>query len=82
MDPQAALNDLLAAMRDRDWPRVEELSEALHDWLQKDGFAPPRVEWDSLPASWKRHVATLVCHLATTEARMARRRRPRRKGSA
>lgn len=81
MDPQATLNDLLAAVRDRDWPRVEELSNALYDWLQKDGFAPPRVEWDTLPTGWQRHVATLICHLAKTEARMASVRRRRRKGS-
>lgn len=80
MDPQATLRDLLAAVDERDWDRVEELGEALMAWLQRRGFPPETIGPRSLGRGWHRAVAEFVCHLALSDARRARKRR--RKGVA
>ena len=41
MDPQANWDQLLEAYAEGDWKRVEELAEALLNWLDRNGF-PPR----------------------------------------
>jgi len=48
MDPQAAWDDLLEALGERDWDRVEDLAEGLLRWLRADGF-PPRAVTGSDP---------------------------------
>jgi hypothetical protein len=80
MDPEATLRDLLAAVADRDWQQVDELSEALLTWLQKRGFPPPTLGPPELGRGWHRAVAEFVCYLAKSQARDARKRR--RKGVA
>jgi hypothetical protein len=80
MDPQATLRELLAAVGDRDWDRVEELSEALLTWLQRRGFPPQTVGPPELGRGWHRAVAEFICYLAKSSARDARKRR--RKGVA
>ena len=81
MDPQATLRDLLAAVGDRDWDRVEELSEALLTWVQNRGFPPETMGPQSLGRGWHRAVTEFVCYLAKSQARTARKRR-RTKGGA
>jgi len=78
MDPQATLTELLQAVADRDWDRVDELSDALYEWLQNRGFPPRTLGPNNLPKGWHRAVATFICHLAKAEARTARKRRNRR----
>jgi hypothetical protein len=80
MDPQATLRDLLAAVADRDWDQVDELSEALLTWLQKGGFPPQTLGPPELGRGWHRPVAEFVCYLAKSQARDAHKRR--RKGVA
>lgn len=79
MDPQATLTDLLQAVADRDWDRVDELAEALLAWIGKGGFPPRTIGPETLPRSWHVTVAEFLCDLAKSKARLARKRRPRRK---
>lgn len=80
MDPQAALRDLLAAVNDRNWDGVDELSEALLSWLQRRGFPPQTVGPAELGRGWHRAIAEFICYLAQSRARDARKRR--KKGAA
>ena len=80
MDPEATLRDLLAAVDDRDWDLVDELSEALLTWLQKRGFPPQTLGPPELGRGWHRAIAEFTCYLAQSRARDARKRR--RKGVA
>lgn len=50
MDPQTAWEDLLEALGERDWDRVEDLAEGLLHWLQADGFPPRAVTGSDLGA--------------------------------
>lgn len=46
MDPNVTLKLLSEALQSGDKARVEELTEALAQWLHKGGFEP---EWDQYP---------------------------------
>lgn len=78
MDPQATLNELLAAVESREWDRVDELSEALLEWMQRGGFPPQTLGSQKLGKQWHRAVATFVCHAAASKSRDAAKRRRRR----
>ena len=54
MDPQAAWDDLLEALGERDWDRVEELAEGLLRWLRAGGFPPRAVTGNDLGSDWDR----------------------------
>lgn len=77
MDPDAALAELLTAVADRDWDRIDELADGLLQWLQRRGFPPLTVGPKSLGKEWHRAVATFVCHVAKSKVRDARRRSER-----
>ena len=77
MDPQVSLHELLAAVDAHDWERAEKLSTELLNWMQRRGFPPTTVGPLTLGKGWHRAVATFICHLATSEARRARKRRRR-----
>ena len=78
MDPQATLSELLQAVDDRDWDRVDELAEALLHWLERRGFPPLTLGAKSLGHDWHRAIATFVCRLAQSQVRAARQ--PNRPG--
>jgi len=80
MDPQANLQDLLAAVEERDWDRVDQLSETLLSWVQKRGFPPTTVGPPSLGRGWHRAVTEFVCYLAQSRARDSRKHRRHRGG--
>ena len=73
MDPQATLEQLLDAVADRDWDRVDELSDALLGWLKRGGFPPRTLGLESLGPDWHREIATFVSNLAKAEARKGRK---------
>lgn len=45
MDPQAAWDEILTAIVQRDWDRAFETSEALLSWMKNGGF-PPQTSGD------------------------------------
>lgn len=69
MDPQTAWEDLLEALGERDWDRVEDLAEGLLHWLQADGFPPRAVTGSDLGAEWDREIALAGCRIALAQAR-------------
>jgi hypothetical protein len=80
MDPQAAMNELLEAVGERDWDRVEKLADGLLQWLKNQGFPPQTIGGESLGRNWHRTIAEFVCYMAQAKVREARKRRERRQG--
>jgi hypothetical protein len=80
VDPQATWNELHDAVADRDWERVEELADALLEWIGKGGFPPKTSAHPRLTQSWHKDVTHCVCHLALASLKKARTRAKRRKG--
>jgi len=78
MDPDAALDELFAAIVGHDWNQVNELSEALLTWLQKGGFPPQTLGPKELGRGWHRAMAEFTCYLAKSRVRDSRRRRKKR----
>lgn len=81
MDPNVTLLELLAALQERHWDRVEELAASLLDWMQRRGFPPVTVGPESLGRQWHRAVATFICHAAQSKVNDARKRRQRKRGA-
>jgi hypothetical protein len=79
MDPNATLRDLLEALKDRDWDRVQELSQSLLSWMGNGGFPPITMGPKELGNQWHRTFATFVCHAAQGKVRAAHRRRERKR---
>jgi len=69
MDPQTAWDDLLEALGQRDWDRVDELADGLLHWLQSDGFPPRAVTGSDLGPDWDRELALAGCRFALAQAR-------------
>jgi len=69
MDPQVTWDDLLSAYADGDWNHVEELAEALLDWLQRGGFPPRAVTGSHMGQDWDRVIALAGCRFAVRQAR-------------
>ncbi len=81
MDPDTALAELLDALGQRNWNRVEECSSGLLDWMERSGFPPVTVGPKSLGVEWHRTVATFVCHAAQSKVNDVRKRRQRKEGA-
>jgi len=77
MDPQATLRDLLEALEERDFDRIDELADALLHWMEHRGFPPQTLGSESLGRQWHRSVATFVCYAAKSKVRKVRKRRKR-----
>jgi hypothetical protein len=69
MDPQTAWDDLLGALGEGDWDRVDELAEGLLHWLQAGGFPPRAVTGSDLGADWDREIVLAGCRFAQSQAR-------------
>jgi len=70
MDPQAALQNLIAAIKDGDQKGQEEHAQALSTWIANDGFMPV-VDRDALGAFLSqilRYPATSMCRECEKEA--------------
>ncbi|MBC7820048.1 MAG: hypothetical protein IAG10_24460 [Planctomycetaceae bacterium] len=81
MDPDTALAELLDALGQRDWNRVEECSSGLLDWMERSGFPPVTIGPKTLGVQWHRTVATFVCHAAQSKVNDARKRRQRKESA-
>lgn len=78
MDAEATLRDLLAALEDHDWDRIDELTEALLQWMERGGFPPQTLGSPKLGKQWHRTIATFICHAAASKSRDAAKRRRRK----
>jgi hypothetical protein len=68
MDPQVAWTNLLIAWVSRDWEDVLELSEALLNWLDKDGFPPEFSYPQELGSEINRIVVRATCEFVHQRA--------------
>lgn len=68
MDPQVAWSNLLTAWISRDWEEVLELSEALLNWLNKDGFPPEFSYPQELGSEINRIVVRATCDFVRQRA--------------
>lgn len=68
MDPQVAWSNLLIAWVSRDWEEVLELSDALLNWLNKDGFPPEFSYPQELGAELNLVVVRATCDFAQQRA--------------
>jgi hypothetical protein len=69
MDPQPTWDDLLAAYADGDWEGVDELAEALSNWLDRGGFPPRATTGSDLGQDWDVAIARAACQFARSRAR-------------
>lgn len=61
MDPQAAWDQLFAAVADGDWDLTEELATGLLAWLGRGGFPPTIVQQTHRDDEWNRVLARAGC---------------------
>lgn len=60
MDPQAAWNEMLDAISERNLEEAELRAEALLDWMDRGGFVPQTLT-RVLPDEWDRLVCRYLC---------------------
>lgn len=78
MDPQTAWDELLQASLDRDWDRMEELADALLNWLGMHSAPPLTVGDRQLGVQCHGAVAQFVCYMVQSKVRDSRRRSAQR----
>ena len=64
MDPQATWDQLLSALAEGDWDQIEELANALLDWLSRDGFPPIAIGTPNLGPEFERAICRAGCEFA------------------
>ena len=77
MDPQAAWNEMLEAILQRDWEQALERAEGLLEWMRKGG-APPQTTAVIMRHQWNRTMAEFGCLMALQLVKKAQRRKERR----
>ncbi len=60
MDPQAAWNEMLEAIDQRDWEQAAEPAEALLEWMRKGGV-PPQTSGVTMRHQWNQATAEFGC---------------------
>lgn len=68
MDPQATWEQLLDAYAEGDSQRVEELADALLEWLKRGGFPPKATTGADLGPAWDGAIAAAACEFALVQA--------------
>ena len=79
MDPQQTWNDLLDAMKRKDWNEAKELADYLHEWIRNKGFPPVTIGDESLGKEWHRTIASFVCLAVANKVDDLQKRREQRK---
>lgn len=78
MDPNETWNNLLEALKQKQWDRAKEFADALHEWIWKRGCPPTTVGDESLGPTWHRTIASFVClHVANKVHGINQRRQQR-----
>ena len=80
MDPQAAWNEMLTAILQKDWEQVFEFAEALLSWMKHGGF-PPQTTAVTLPARWNRAQAEFGCLQALQLVKQSQKRKQRKEAN-
>ena len=80
MDPQAAWNEMLTAILQKDWEQVSEFAEALLSWVQHGGF-PPQTTAVNMPAKWNRAHAEFGCLQALQLVKQAKKQNQRKEAN-
>lgn len=77
MDPQAAWNEMLGAISQRDWDQAQERADGLLEWMRKGGF-PPQTSAVPMRPQWNRTMAEFGCLMALQLVQKALRRKQQR----
>ncbi len=77
MDPQAAWNEMLEAVIQRDWDDALERAEGLLEWMRNGGF-PPQTSAVAMRPQWDRPMAEFGCLIALQLVKKAQRRKQQR----
>jgi hypothetical protein len=80
MDPQAAWNEMLTAMLQKDWEQVSEFAKALLSWMKRGGF-PPQTTAVTMPARWNRGQAEFGCLQALQLVKQSQKRKQRKEAN-
>jgi hypothetical protein len=80
MDPQAAWNEMLTAILQKDWEQVSEFAEALLSWMKRGGF-PPQTTAVTMPARWNRAQAEFGCLHALQLVKESQKRKQRKEAN-
>ena len=74
MDPQAAWNEMLEAIFNRDWEIALERSGALLEWMGKGGF-PPQTTRVVMRSQWNQAMAKFGCLMTQQLVKEAQKRK-------
>lgn len=77
MDPQAAWNEMLDAISQRDWDLAQERADGLLKWMRNGGF-PPQTATVTMRHQWNRTMAEFGCLMALQLVQKAQRRKQQR----
>lgn len=80
MDPQAACNEMLTAILQKDWEQVSEFAEALLSWMKLGGF-PPQTTAVTMLANWNRPLAEFGCLQALQLVKQSQKRKQRKEAN-
>ncbi len=79
MDPQATWNEMLDALRRRQWDEADQHATDLYSWMNsKQGFAPLTIGDESLGKEWHKTIASFTCLFVQTKVNEIRVRRARK----
>jgi len=79
MDPQATWNEMLDALKRRQWDEADQHAADLYSWMNsKQGFAPLTIGDESLGKEWHRTIASFTCLFVQTKVKEIRIRRARK----
>lgn len=77
MDPQAAWNEMLETVVQRDWDQALDRAEGLLEWMRKGGM-PPQTASITMGREWNRTMAEFRCLMVLQLVRKAQRRKQKR----
>ena len=79
MDPQTTWNELLDALKRRQWDEADQHAAALNSWMHsKQGFAPLTIGDESLGKEWHKTIASFACLFVQTKVKEICLRRSRK----
>jgi hypothetical protein len=77
MDPQAAWNEMLEAVIQRDRDQAQERADGLLEWMRNGGF-PPQTTAVAMRPQWNRTMAEFGCLMVLQLVKKAQRRKHKR----